>query len=155
MPKTFIKAVYEYPPFLEACKYWTHLNNYRKYFEDKNILLLFFEDLKTNPDEMYKKVCTFLNVSPIYDEKLFKKINPSIGKMEYRTWAVKLRQNRMLFKMLKAIFHFAKINPKLHKKEIKYKVDITHNQKKDILNSLNSEITNILKYGNKNSNIWN
>jgi len=155
MPKTFIKAVYEYPPFLEDCRYWTHLSNYRKFFEDKNILLLFFEDLKTNPQEAYKDVCTFLNISPVYDGKPFKKKNSSVGKMEYRTWAVKLRQNKMLFETLKTTLNALKINPKLHKKAIDYNVDITHKQKKDILKSLDTEIHNIMRYGNRNPNIWN
>ena len=55
----------------------------------------------------------------------------------------------------KATLNVLKINPKLHKKVIDYRVEITHQQKKEILKSLDPEISNILRYGNRNPNIWN
>ena len=153
MPKKFIKAVYNYPPYLEATKYWTHLNNYKEYFEDKNILLLFFEDLKNNPKSVYSSICSFLNIQEKLDETIFEKKNSSRGKKIERSWVVKLRQNKSIFKLYKGFSKILKLDLKLQK-ELKYEIDLTSKEREKIYKKLEDETIKILQYGNKDIKFW-
>jgi len=153
MPKNFIEAVYNYPPYLEATKYWTHLNNYKEYFEDKNILLLFFEDLKNNPKSVYSSICSFLNIQEKLDETIFEKKNSSRGKKIERSWVVKLRQNKSIFKLYKGFSKILKLDLKLQK-ELKYEIDLTSKEREKIYKKLEDETIKILQYGNKDIKFW-
>jgi len=66
MPKEFNRAVFEYPPYLEATKYWTHIQNYRKFFNDKKIKIIFFEELTKNYTKTMEEIFLFLEVDPTY-----------------------------------------------------------------------------------------
>jgi len=154
MPKNFAKAIYSYPPFIEATKYWTQLNNYRAFFDDKNILLLFFEDLKANPKSVYSSICTFLDIRDISEEAIFEKKNSSKGKKVERRWVVKLRKKKILLNLYKYISKMLNINLKLQK-EIPYEIDLSFEEKENIYKELEDEIFKILQYGKKDMNFWN
>lgn len=154
MPKDFIKAVYGYPSYIEATKYWTNLNNYRKFFNDKNILLLFFEDLKTNPQNFYSKVCTFLNIEPNIDATIFEKKNDSKGKTMERIFFAQLKQNKIVKYISEPFLKKNKLNLSFFRKTIPYEVKLNDKQKDEILATLKKETTNILKYGEKPSDFW-
>jgi len=153
MPKSFEKAVFEYPPFIEACKYWTHLNNYRKYFKDENILLLFFEDLKSDPKKNYHKICDFLTIKPEEDEVLFEKQNSSEGKKMHANWYVTLRKNKYLYNTLKLIANT--IGIKAPTKTINYAVNISPYVENKIHAILKEEKEQILTFAQKPDNFWN
>ena len=51
---------------IEISKYAEQLAEYTKRFPKENILLLNFEDLKTNPLSVLKRTCVFLEVDPDY-----------------------------------------------------------------------------------------
>ena len=153
MPKNFIRAVYQYPPFIDATKYWTHLNNYRAFFEDKNILLLFFEDLKANPKSVYSNICSFLKIQPVADEAIFEKQNSSRGKKVESSWQVKLRKYKIILRLYRSISKIFNFKLKLQK-EIPYEINLSLKEKENIYKELNDEILNILRYGKKNIEYW-
>ena len=152
MPKKFKKAVFEYPPFIEACKYWTHLGNYRKFYDDNNILLLFFEDLATDPENVYRRICNFLEIKPEISEDVYKKENSSEGKKMTRPWYIKLQQYRLLFSVLKSVARFLRIN--IGPKNIKYDIKVSRRLKIKINQILHSEKEQIIAYANKPLNFW-
>lgn len=86
MDTKFNHAVMNYPPFIEATKYWTHINNYRRYFCDKNIKVILFEDLINNNDEVMRSLCNFLGFDQSYnfDCTLARK-NPKSSKKIFST----------------------------------------------------------------------
>lgn len=63
MSLDFEKAVFKYPPFIEACKYWTQIQGYRKYFPDEQIKVMYFEDFVNTPDIFLNNIINFLNVT--------------------------------------------------------------------------------------------
>lgn len=153
MPKNFLDAVFEYPAFLEATKYWTHINNYRSFFEDKNILLLFFEDLKTDPESTLKRICSFLDIQYLTEKHFFEVKNSSRGKKVERNWVVQLRKIKILNKLYKKIYKIFKLNLSLQK-EIKYEIDFPLKEKEKVYKILNKEIYEILQYGKKDVDFW-
>ncbi len=153
MPKNFLKAVYEYPAFLEATKYWTHLNNYRDFFEDKNILVLFFKDLKKDPKSIYKTMCSFLNIEPIENPAVFERKNSSKGKKIERTWVVKLRKNKIIHNLYRFITKKLNFNPGLQK-EIEYEINFPLSEQKKVYDILDDEIRKILAFGKKDIDFW-
>jgi len=62
--RPFKKMLREYPNLIDVSRYWTQIQFYRKYFGDDQILVLFFEDLKKNPEMVLKQCFTFLSVDP-------------------------------------------------------------------------------------------
>lgn len=45
MPLSYRSAVISYPPFLDACRYFSAIRAYQNHFDDSQICVLFFEDL--------------------------------------------------------------------------------------------------------------
>jgi len=52
--------------FIEVSRYTRQIEEYYKRFSSDSILLLDFEDLKTNPLDLLKNICHFLDVDPDY-----------------------------------------------------------------------------------------
>ena len=70
MPINFQDAIFEYPSYIEATRYWTNLNNYRKYFPDSSIKVVFFEDLVANPVIVIESIFQFLQLRKILVSRL-------------------------------------------------------------------------------------
>lgn len=66
MPRFFRQAVREYTPIIETIMYWQTISTYREYFSDDQILVLFFEDFKADPQAILAKCFRFLDVDPTF-----------------------------------------------------------------------------------------
>lgn len=64
MPRSYREAVFTYPTFLDTCRYWTNLNNYRAHFSDRNIKVILFEQMVTDIEGTLRDVFAFLDVDP-------------------------------------------------------------------------------------------
>lgn len=53
------------PHILEACSYAEHVKAWQDLFGRGNVLVIFYDDLKSNPQEYVDSVCKFIGVSPI------------------------------------------------------------------------------------------
>lgn len=62
MPLKYSRAIVEYPPLLEATRYWSHLSAYLERFPRDQIRVLFFEDLVTKPESVMQDLFGFLNL---------------------------------------------------------------------------------------------
>jgi hypothetical protein len=62
--RPFKKMLREYSNLIDTSRYWFQIQRYRKYFGDDQILVLFFEELKKNPEMVLKQCFTFLSVDP-------------------------------------------------------------------------------------------
>lgn len=57
--------------------YFKHLSNYLKYFDRKDLLILLYDNLKTDPVAFLSSVYNFLEIEPLYSDDLFKIWNPT------------------------------------------------------------------------------
>lgn len=61
---TFEEKLQDRPEFVAEGMYWDHLNRYLAVFPRDQILILFFDDLVSDPRGFLQRVYTFLNVDP-------------------------------------------------------------------------------------------
>jgi len=93
MPLIYRDAVFSYPPFLDATKYWTNLQCYRKHFPDNSIKVILFEELTANTQQALRRTCNFLNINQKFDFDLgAAEQNPSEGKKIYNPWLSHIRK---------------------------------------------------------------
>ncbi|MDA3882765.1 MAG: sulfotransferase domain-containing protein [Bacteroidales bacterium] len=152
MPKKFERAIFEYPPFVEACKYWTHLNNYRNFFNDDNILLLFFEDLKQNPQATYDKICNFLSILPEGQDRIFEIQNSSLGKKMHSELYVKIKNNKIIYSIIKPVANLLNIKPP--KRSIDNNICFPPDVEKQVKEILKGEMNQLLEYAHKPTDYW-
>ena len=70
VPATLSEAVENLPEiFVDQSMYWKQLSEYLKYFDKSKIWVGFLEDLKTNPDNFFEEICTFLDIDQESQEK--------------------------------------------------------------------------------------
>ena len=58
-PYTIGEALKEIHSFVEDTRYWSRLSNYLDVFEPSNVLILFMEELSSNPTEVMKRCFEF------------------------------------------------------------------------------------------------
>ena len=62
--RSFKKMLQDYPNLIDTSRYWYQIQQYRKYFGDDQILIIFFDDLKKNPGNVLEQCFSFLGVDP-------------------------------------------------------------------------------------------
>ena len=72
---SFGEAVRTWPPLMNASRYWERVNDYREHYPDEQILVLFFEDFKIDPQAELRRCFEFLGV-----DSSFKVSDPSTAK---------------------------------------------------------------------------
>ncbi|MHC4291854.1 MAG: sulfotransferase domain-containing protein [Planctomycetota bacterium] len=73
--------------FTRASCYAEQLNPYFEKFNHEDFLLLDFDELKCNPDQLLRNICVFLNIDPAFDFQGTKKIhNKTEGSYISRKW---------------------------------------------------------------------
>lgn len=87
MPLVYSEAVFSYPPFIEACRYWTHIRNYLEYFQRENFKVILFESFVVNPDSIMEEIFLFLGVDPQFrPEYLLSPKNAREEKEMFNPW---------------------------------------------------------------------
>lgn len=61
--RSFKKMLQQYPNLVDTSRYWYQIQQYRKYFGDDQILVIFFDDLKINPEKVLHQCFSFLGVN--------------------------------------------------------------------------------------------
>ncbi len=114
MPKVFSKAVTEYKSLIQSCLYYNIISEYRKYFTDEQIKILFFEDFIAAPHAVLSDICRFLNVDYEFNfTDIFKRKNASDGRRQSTSSLRKLKR-------IKIINYIKPIIPKNIKNKIKH-----------------------------------
>ena len=152
MPLDFERAIFDYPAFLEASRYWVHLNKYLEFFPEQKILLLFYEDLKSDSKAFFQQVFQFLDIDPavsVEDTPVRK--NQGVEKRMLRNSFVQFDpgHQRLLKKTLPP-FLFKKIQ----KKKIKINRLLSNSLRQQIEAELQVDMAKILEYGNKEPDYW-
>lgn len=153
MPLDFKKAVIEYEHFLGTCKYWSHLQEYRKYFDDEKILVIFFEDFIINQKNTVQECFRFLDVDKTYSEKLdYSRKNSGAEKKMLRPFIVNFFNHLPLSNNRKKYFLdfiSKKTNSFLLRKLVPQEVNWDTATKEKVVSVLRSEIKSLLSYCGK------
>lgn len=70
-------ALREDVELLDNVRYFEHLSNYLYYFDKKQLLVLFYEDLKANPLSFLKSLYNFLGIEEVYADDFIRIWNKS------------------------------------------------------------------------------
>jgi len=62
--RSFKKMLQHYPNLVDTSRYWFQIEQYRKYFKDDQILVVFFDELKSEPETVLERCFSFLGVDP-------------------------------------------------------------------------------------------
>lgn len=63
--RPFATALREERPYLSHCRYATHIYRYLEYFDRKQMLILFFDDLVGSAPLVFDQIAEFLGISPV------------------------------------------------------------------------------------------
>lgn len=160
MPLRFELALMTYPHMLETTRYWTRLQSFREYFPDNHIRIVFLEDIVRDPEDVLRRVYSFLRVDHSYKPKNpYKKCNESISKYMYRPRTIKIarRLNRL------SILHQSKnrLVKSLHrllimplKSRVPNTVEWQDELRSQVRQTLKHEMRNILIYSGKKEDFW-
>ncbi len=81
--------------FFERSNYVDFVDRWRKYFDDEQILIYYYDELKENPQKLYNKICDFLGLKKVEIKNINKVINKGVGEEipeEYYKILVNTRQ---------------------------------------------------------------
>ncbi len=157
MPLKFNKAVRTYPHFLGTTRYWYQLSEYREYFPDQQILLIFFEDFIADPRKEIARCFQFLGVDADYQiEDAESPKNVGASKKMDRPILAQMRRLK-IFKNVTSLIP-ARLKRVIHgsffQTAVPVKLTWEPGIKKWVLEQLHGEIRSILKYGGKLTNFW-
>lgn len=80
-PFNLDQALRQYPNIINDTLYWSRIQNYRPYFPEEQILVLFMEDLASDPDCELSRCFEFLGVDPsIRIPNTVRRLNPGSTK---------------------------------------------------------------------------
>ena len=135
---------------ITTSQYAKQIEEYYKRFSADTILLLNFEDLKTNPLNQVKKVCQFLDIDPDYNfQEIGIRHNANEGRIGYDPLWRSLRHIKLLRSMAQAIS--VKQKQMLHSffgRQIEGKFKLSTAQKDFILSELREDLRKLsLVYG--------
>ena len=159
IPKTtsFIKSLF----YSELIDYKTHLENFIHAFSRKNVHIIIFEELISNPEKEYKNVLEFLNLATSdFTLNQFKKINPrrNIKSKIVRNFIKK--PNSFLRFLLRIIFPFQKLRYYIYKiiqslnTDHKKINDLSFQEKRELQKKYLNNITSLEKFIKKDLSIW-
>lgn len=156
MPTDYISAIHQYPPFLEATKYFTHISNYLKVFDKSNLKVIFFEDLINDVESTLSQVYSFLNINDLQIDLQNVNQNQSLGKKQYNPTLISLYKSIPF--PLKAL-----ISKNLKQKLREYlsifdkkipEPELTKEEEMHIRSILFSEVEGLYKYLNITDDPW-
>lgn len=82
MPLEFTRAIYEYPHFIETCRYWKRLEPYLTLFDEKQVHVVLFEEFVANLVGVMRGLFDFLEVDPGFSHFCVKGSHKNSGKMK-------------------------------------------------------------------------
>jgi len=89
--------------YIETANYWTQLSIYLKYFDEKQILVLFNEDLKNDPKAEVKKVLRFLGCNEDISMINFEHKNTAQSKRYDKKIATYFRKIKIIEKFVQSL----------------------------------------------------
>ncbi|XOV91150.1 MAG: sulfotransferase domain-containing protein [Bacteroidota bacterium] len=150
---SFRTAVKNHPMLIDTCRYWSLISPYIKLYGKENVQILFFEDMKTNPDHFFSHVFEFLNVShhPI---KKIEHANPTPDHEMDRDFTGNIRKWVGFESVRSKIPEFVKV---LGRRLIKHRVvkpKWNKDLKKFVLEALAEDTKTLLRFCEKPVSYW-
>ncbi|MGD1714634.1 sulfotransferase family protein [Dapis sp. BLCC M172] len=135
--------------YITVSKYAMQLDEYDKRFPAEDILILYFEDLKSKPTELVKKICEFLNVDASYQFQ-------DIGEVKNKTVVDKpllsaIKSNTKLHNFIRSTFPRnlrMLVTRPMKSTKIKHKFKLSPEQREFVLSELEEDLKKLKsKYG--------
>ena len=153
---SFAEAVRTHAPLIEATRYWTRINDYRKHFPDEQILVLFLEDFKADSIGTVRRCFEFLGVSASFvprDPSLAK--NTRADKRTDRAFLRWIRRHPAYVKVQWAMPHWVteRLKPWLRKRAV---IDVQWDEetRRWILEQIRDDIHPFLDFYGKPRGFW-
>ncbi|EDX83992.1 Sulfotransferase domain superfamily [Synechococcus sp. PCC 7335] len=155
VPTDFSQAVREFRPLIEGTLYSRNLEQYRRYFPDEQILVLFLEDFQTNPQGMLERCDRFLGVNPnTRPSRVLTPRNVSAQKYIESEWLERLRR-------LPGAELVGKLTPTLLKRlpqkigtPLPPRPQWDMSTRQWVLEQVGADAQSILDYAGKSSDFW-
>ena len=142
--------------YQKACSLGTHLQNVKNIVPEQRLLILFLEDMKRSPKDVYNQVLSFLEISNDYEPSF--EVKNKAGTVK-SLWLQKLILNPpTLLKNIALLFKriglpLGKIAHNMNRKEIKQK-PLNLPFQKILLETFHDDITQIENLTGRNLNHW-
>ena len=158
MPLDFTRAIKEYPPFIGASKYWSHLNKYLEFFPKDQICIFYFEDFVKETKNELRNLFSFLRIEDELNnlELDFGIKNSSTDKTMVKPMVDRITKTRIYQsckKMVPAELR-KQVASQLAMKNVPHEVELTDEQKQIVKTALNGELTQFLEYTGKPTDYW-
>ena len=143
------------PNLIAVSKYGMQLDKYYKKFPAEDILILYFDDLKSQPKEMLKKVCKFLNVDASYEfHGLGKVSNPTLFS---NTLLYAIKSNKKLSDVILSVFprKLVKLITRPMKSKTKANFKLSPEQGEYVLSELKEDMKKLKEKYGVNIERWN
>lgn len=75
--KALMSAIKEEQELLNNVLYFKHISNYLKYFDRKDLLILFYENLEPDPSAFLRSLYKFLGIDEVFRDDFFQAQNQS------------------------------------------------------------------------------
>jgi len=155
--------------FIGGGMYMTNIENYLEFYNQENILLIDFDDLVKNIDEVAAKICKFIGVdSSLFPEN--KEVRDNITSEYFKKIDKEIKKQNTIFKLksMPGVERFKKIIPqRLRRKVLAYFVNATYEKAEEsrpemMLSSTNqylkvfykTEIEQLEKFWHKDLSMW-
>lgn len=155
------------PPFNEAVLseetdifetscYWNELEQYRKYFPDENILILFTEEFHNDPESVLKECYRFLSIDETFSNpEMLAVVRPSEGARMDRDWVSRFLRKGFGKAILNAVPKpLLKLLKPLGRKKISDRPEWDSDVLEQVVSRLQSDTKRILEYANKSEHYW-
>lgn len=121
--------------------YDKHLNDFYSYFNNSNILILFYDDIKTNPVLFLEKIYNFLNVKNIFSDVVDNVVMPGWEKIWNETFNKKVDINERydLYKLYNEKYT-------IKKDHYKHMCDYYYQSINSLSKMVNRDLSSWLKY---------
>lgn len=153
--------------YANSSMYFKHLERYLNYFKQEQVKVLFYEDLKSNPESFFIEICKFLDIDQIVLPNLGDEVNQGgIAKNKLLAHLVgRIRilahrsQNEQLINLIKKVKKLpvikkALISNKVSKKKLNNRSDIDPDLKYYFLSLLNEDIEKLSKFTKRDLSHW-
>lgn len=149
-------AIKKWKPLVDSSCYWARINDFRQYFSDEQILVLFMDDLSENPGAVLKQCFEFLEVDPIVAlEKTEPTLNSRSTKQVDYPWMAWLRRQRLFLdaKWLMPTWLIRRLKPLL-RKPLKVDVQWQEETRQRINARLREDSAKFLTFYGKPEGYW-
>lgn len=141
---------------VNTSKYWWQISKYREHFSDEQILVLFFEEMKLDPDAVLRECFDFLGVAEDrFTGNTTKKSNVT-PKFEMERSTLSVARKMPGYDSLKGLVPagLKKVMHPLLKKQVSGHPQWDPYLRRQIINDLKPDIRQFLDYCNKQEDYW-